>query len=153
MKSATKLVLTAAVLGTLGLAGMAKFVFASQSAPIVAMIPERLAEKSDGDGETNDDAQEAKKLRSLAKIPAEQAQQTVEAAEKIKATQVTLENDDRNLVYAVVVGQKEVKVDAGTGKILYTEALQNDKDDKDDKNDEHQTQPRSSIQLSFKDDN
>ncbi len=144
MKTSTKLVLGTTILGTIALSGIAKFVSASQPQSIVAMI----SEKSDGDGETNDDAQEVKKLQPLAKISAEQAQRTVEAAEKTKASRVTLENDDGNLVYTIVVEQKEVKVDAGNGKILYSEALQNGKDNKDS---EHETRPRSSVQVSSDD--
>ncbi len=33
-----------------------------------------------------------------------------------------LENEDGNVIYAVAIGQKEVKVDAGNGRVLYTDA-------------------------------
>ncbi len=109
--------------------------------------PSQKSEASDGDGETNDDLkdqQESKKLQSLAKITAQQAQQSAEAAEQGKATSVKLENEDGNLVYAVVIGQQEVKVDAGNARVLYMESLNSDR--KDDKNDSNH--PRSSIQVS-----
>lgn len=139
MKPSIKFILGTAILGTVTFGGIATLVSA-QPRSIVAIVPERLITEKN-DGEANDDIEDAKKLQAFAKISAEQAQRTVESAEKIKASRVTLENDDGNLVYAVVIGQKEVKVDAGNGKILYTEALQNGEDN------ETETYPRSSIQV------
>lgn len=59
----------------------------------------------------------------------------------VKVSRVKLENEDGSLVYAVVIDQKEAKVDAGNGKVIYTEAL-NHKDKKTE--DFH---PRSSVQV------
>lgn len=123
---------------------------APEKAPKSQLQANQLSQKSeasDGDGETNDDLkdqQEAKKLQSLAKITPQQAQQSAEAAEKGKAIRVKLENEDGDLVYAVVIGQKDVKVDAGNARVLYTESVNGDR--KDDKNDRNH--PRSSIQVS-----
>lgn len=148
MKTSTKLILAAAAISTLGLGGLAKLVNAAQTQAPVAVMPRAAqgVEKSDGDGETNDDVkeqQESNKLQSFAKINAQQAQQSAETVEKGKATSVKLENENGNLVYAVVIGQKEVKVDAGTARVLYTEALHHaQKDDKTDSN-----HPRSSVQV------
>ncbi|MGV0029006.1 PepSY domain-containing protein [Phormidesmis priestleyi] len=147
MKTPTKLILTAAAIATFGIGGLSKLVNATQTQSPVAVMPAaQVAVKSDGDGETNDDLkdqQEAKKLQSLAKITPQQAQQSAEAAERGKATSVKLENEDGNLVYAVAIGQKEVKVDAGNAHVLYTESVKGDR--KDDKNDSNH--PRSSIQV------
>ncbi|MEH2392138.1 MAG: PepSY domain-containing protein [Nostoc sp.] len=71
----------------------------------------------------------------------EQAQQVVEASVAGKASSVKLENEDGNLVYAVKIGQQNVKVDAGNGKVLYAENA-NQQDDKNEA-----TRLTSSIQV------
>ncbi len=106
----------------------------------------KIVRKSDGDGETNDDRQsqqEQAKLQSLAKITPQQAQQAAEThvGNGAKASGVKLENENGNLVYAVEIGQQEVKVDAGNGKVLYSENV-------DRENDENEaSRPQSSIQV------
>jgi uncharacterized membrane protein YkoI len=147
MNSSTKIALVAAVVGIVGLSGLAKIVSAAQTQPQqVAIMPQRdgmkMAEASDGDGETNDDVrdqQESIQLQSLAKITPQQAQQFAERVGGGKASSVKLENEDGNLVYAVVVGQQEVKVDAGNGKVLYTDKAGNEQNEG--------VRPRSSIQV------
>lgn len=107
-----------------------------------ASVRNQVAEASDGDGETNDDMkdqQESAKLQPLAKITPQQAQQSAEQVAGGKASSVKLENEDGNLVYAVVIGQQEVKVDAGNGKVLYT--------DREGSEQNESTRPRSSIQV------
>lgn len=106
--------------------------------------PTTTPEASDGDGEVNDDVeeqQEQAKLQPLAKITPTQAQKAAETAEGAKASNVKLENEDGNLVYTVIIGQKEIKVDAGNGKVLYAE--------NDNQNDEKDaaSRPKSSIQV------
>jgi uncharacterized membrane protein YkoI len=99
-------------------------------------------EASDGDGETNDDVkeqQESAKLQPLAKITAQQAKVAAETAQGNKASSVKLENEDGNLVYTVVIGKKEVTVDAGNAKVLYTEAANDETNEG--------SHPRSSIQV------
>jgi uncharacterized membrane protein YkoI len=153
MKTSAKLIVVGTPLGTLGLAGVARLVHAAQPQTPVAIMPEhrssqQIAQASDGDGETNDDAkeqaqeqQEAAKLQSLAKITPQQAKQAAEVAQKGQASSVKLENEDGNLVYAVVIGQKEVKVDAGNGRVLYTEAGNHEGEKTE------ASRPRSSIQV------
>jgi len=149
MKTSTKLMLTVVVIASFGLVGVAKWVDAAPSQSPVAVMKERAAqamEKSNGDGETNDDAkeqQESKDLQPLAKISAQQAQQAAETAEKGKATRIKLENEDGNLIYAIVIGQKEVKVDAGNGQVLYSEAMSGDLNDQT----ADRKRPRSSVQV------
>ena len=149
MKTSTKIILAAAFVGNLGFAGLSKVVSAKQLQSSIAIARQhhtvtKVAEASDGDGEANDDAQEqqeATKLQPLAKITAKQAQQTVEASMGGKAHSVKLENEDGNLIYAVEIGQQEVTVDAGNGKVLYVENA-NQQDEKNEA-----TRPKSSIQV------
>jgi len=169
MKTSTKLIMVGTLLGALGFTGVARLVQAAQSHTPVAIMPEhrsgnQIAQASDGDGETNDDTkaqagnhdketnddakeqareqQESAKLQSLAKITPQQAQQAAEAAQGGQASSVKLENEDGNLVYTVLIGQREVKVDAGNGRVLYSETG-NDRKDKETE----ASHPKSSIQV------
>ncbi len=144
MKTSTKIILAFSFVGTLGLAGLSRVLSAKQPESFVAIARQhhsatQIAEASDGDGETNDD--DAAKLQPLAKITAQQAQQAAEASVGGKAKSVKLENEDGNLVYAVEIGRQEVTVDAGNGKVLYTENG-NQEDEKNEAN-----RPKSSIQV------
>ncbi|MBP5975694.1 PepSY domain-containing protein [Brasilonema sp. CT11] len=149
MKTSTKIILATAFFGTLGLAGLSRVVSAKQLQSPVAIVRQhhsviQVAQASDGDGETNDDAQEqqeATKLQPLAKITAEQAQQAAETSVGGKASSVKLENENGNLVYGVKIAQQDIKVDAGNGKVLYTEN-DNQEDEKNEAN-----RPKSSIQV------
>ncbi|MFN7412907.1 MAG: PepSY domain-containing protein [Dolichospermum sp.] len=146
MKTSTKIILAVACVGALGFAGLSRVVSAKQLQSPVEIASQhhntiQVAEASDGDGEKKDDVQDAAKLQPLAKITAKQAQQAAEAAVRGKVKSVKLENEDGNLIYAVEIGQKEVTVDAGNGKVLYTE----DANQKDEKNEA--TRPKSSIQV------
>lgn len=117
--------LAIAAVGIIGLGGFGSLAYANQGQLNTMVDPQKIAEASDGDGETNDDAQEKQesaKLQTLAKITPQQAQQFAEANQGGKASNVKLENEDGNVVYAVAIGQKEVKVDAGNGRVLYTES-------------------------------
>lgn len=123
--------LAIAAVGILGLAGFGRLAYA-QGQPNTIVAPQKIAEASDGDGETNDDAQdkqESAKLQTLAKITAQQARQFAEANQGGKANNVKLENEDGNVVYAVAIGQKEVKVDAGNGRVLYTESANSEENE------------------------
>lgn len=133
-------IILAVVFVSLGLGGLAKTVDATQP-QFLAVIKSQIkvAEASDGDGETNDDFKESARLQAFAKITPQQAQQAVETAQKGKASSVKLENEEGNLVYAVTINRKEVKVDAGNGQILQVEGLNNEKDES--------AYPRSSIQM------
>ncbi|MBZ9715416.1 PepSY domain-containing protein [Deinococcus multiflagellatus] len=68
------------------------------------------------------DAQEDAQVRALAKITPQQATQAAQAAVPGAASSVKLEDEDGSLVYAVVIGQTEVMVDAGNGQVLHQEA-------------------------------
>jgi uncharacterized membrane protein YkoI len=136
MKTSKKIALATALMSILGVGAVVKIVDASPSSNSV-----QVAEASDGDGEINDDQQEDKKLQALAKITAEQAKQAAETSVGGKASSVKLENEDGNLVYAVEISQKEVKVDAGNGKVLYTENANQEN------NENEAPRPKSSIQV------
>jgi uncharacterized membrane protein YkoI len=152
MNNRTKIIVGITLLSTLGIGSLARAVMTTQVKSPVAVIssqhkPYQVAEamegEGDGDGEINDDAEEQKEsanLQSLAKISPQQAQQAAEKVIGGKASQVELENEDGNLVYSVIIGQKDVKVDAGNGKILYTD---NPNAETSEKN-----RPHSSIRLS-----
>lgn len=153
MNKSIKWILATAILGTLGLAGFARTVYATQSKPAVAIASQhhtstQLAEASDGDGEVPDDLeeqQEAAQLQALAKITPQQAKQAAETAQGGMASRVTLDNEDGNLVYTAIIGQTEVAVDAGNGKVLYTENLNQEEEANE------ATRPRSSIQVPYTD--
>ncbi|WP_373530717.1 PepSY domain-containing protein [Nostoc sp.] len=166
MKTSTKIALAAALMSILGVGAVVKTVSASpsQNSVQVAQVSDGDGEANDAteapeiknngvhntkiaqasDGETNDDQQEQqedKKLQALAKITAEQAKQAAETSVGTQASSVKLENEDGNLVYAVEIGQKEVKVDAGNGKVLYTENANQESDENE------ASRPKSSIQV------
>mgnify|MGYP001770787571 CR=1 FL=1 len=86
--------------------------------------------------EEMDEAAEAQADRNLARITPDQA---VQAAQQVLQTQatpktVTLGNENGHPVWEVVIGNEEVKVDAGTGQVLHREPLgqeaQNEEDGK-----------------------
>jgi uncharacterized membrane protein YkoI len=170
MKNSTKLIISASLLGALGLASAAYLVQAEQLKIPAAIVPEsrsgsQKTQASDGDDEIKDnllekvsdageevddnakeqanDQRESEKLEPLAKITAQQAQNAAETGHRGKSSSVKLENENGNLVYSVVIGQKEVTVDAGNGQILYTERLNQPEDKKAET-----SRPRSSIQIS-----
>jgi uncharacterized membrane protein YkoI len=73
---------------------------------------------------------EAAQYQKLARITAGQARSAALASVPGTATSVELENEDGNLVYGVTVktagGEKDVKVDAGNGKVLQVEQDEQD---------------------------
>jgi hypothetical protein len=143
MKISPKILAVSAAIGIIGLARIGSLAYASQGRSVAAPAQiMKLAEVSDGDSETNDDAQdkeESAKLQALAKITAPQAQRAAEANSGSRASRIKLENEDGNLLYAVTIGQKEVKVDAGNGQVLYIEAVNSE--------DDQTKHPNSSIRV------
>ncbi|HEV7595573.1 MAG TPA: PepSY domain-containing protein [Gemmatimonadaceae bacterium] len=73
---------------------------------------------------------EAAQYQKLARITAAQARSAALASVPGTATGVELENEDGNLVYGVTIkttaGEKDVKVDAGNGKVLQVEQDEQD---------------------------
>lgn len=150
MKNTTKIIVGITLLSTIGISSLAKSMSTSSVKFPVTTIsslhkPFSVAKAvgGDGDGETNDDIleqQEEANLQSLAKISPQQAQQIAENTIGNRASQVKLENEDGNLVYSVIIGEKDVKVDAGNGKILYIDHPNAETPEKN--------RPRSSIRIS-----
>ena len=145
MNTSKTVAITAALIGVLGFSGLMRSVYArSPQVDFATNQSSLVAEVSDGDGEVNDNTeerQEQAKLQPLAKITPLQAQQAAKTAVGDTVTKVKLENEDGNLIYSVIVGQKEVAVDAGNGKVLYAE----NNNQNDDKN--ATSRPKSSIQV------
>ena len=77
-----------------------------------------------------DEQAESVSYQKLARVTAEQARAAAIAAVPGVATSVELENEDGNLVYGVNVktsaGERDVKVDAGNGKVLHVEQDEQD---------------------------
>lgn len=124
-----------------GIGGKEVFVDA-ESGEIVKI--ENLYQK--GDREDIKEIAEALKLQKLATIPIQEALQVAENFAGGQAHTVQIENEDGNLVYEVVIKLQEIYVDAGNGKLLYTETVgQVNKMDN--------SQPSSSIQAATEDSN
>ncbi|MFC3832910.1 MULTISPECIES: PepSY domain-containing protein [Deinococcus] len=68
------------------------------------------------------DAQEQAQLQALARITPDQAKQAALAAVPGTVTSVMLGDENGSLVYEVLIGKTDVKVDAGNGKVLHQEA-------------------------------
>jgi hypothetical protein len=125
MKTSVKVSLIVAAVATIGIGSITKIVSASPNPSLIATSA----------------ASEGTKLQPLAKISASQAQQAAEAAQGKKASSTKLENEDGNLIYAVNIGQNEVAVDAGNGRILYTGNMAKEGAEAEG------SRPRSSIQV------
>ena len=140
MKLTPKVLFVSTFIGLLSMGGLARIVFAKPSTvAIVSQHPIHTLIANATQGESPHMGEDSH-LRSLAKITPEQAQQSAERAMGAKASHVELENDEGDLVYSVQIGKAEVKVDAGTGKVLYTEDHNSENEEK--------AHPHSSIRLS-----
>ncbi|WP_243094686.1 PepSY domain-containing protein [Thermus thalpophilus] len=75
--------------------------------------------------EYGNEDQESAAYQALAKVTAEEAVKAAQQALGTTAapTQVSLGNENGYLVWEVVLAGQEVKVDAGTGKVLHREAV------------------------------
>lgn len=144
MNNQLKIALVAGI-GTIGLVGIVhnSFAQASVNSPVAILQSHKVA---NSDGGIKDDAkgqQESAKLQQLAKITPQQARVVAEAKQGETASSVKLENEHGSVVYAVIIGQAEVTVDAGNGRILYTENNQ-----KNGNEGAEHTHIKSSIQAS-----
>lgn len=86
--------------------------------------------EEDDAAEARAEAAESARLQPLARVTADQARSAALAKVPGTATLVELENEDGNLVYGVVVrtaaGERDVKVDAGNGRVLHVETHEQD---------------------------
>lgn len=141
----TKLAVVATLAGVVGFAGVNRMVSAqSTQTPSAATAQQRPAETAEpnegsGENETANEQQETAKLQALAKITPQQAQQAASAAQPGQVSGVKLEDENGSLVYAVKIGQNEVKVDAGNGQVLYTETPNSEQNEAN--------RPKGSIQV------
>ena len=150
MKTVLRASIAFSLLSVVGLVGMTQIANAKRLP--MSMNPDQMIsmknDVGDGDGETKDDREEineGKNLQALAKITPQQAQQSAIVTTPGTVQQVMLENEDGNLVYAVTIGQKEIKVDAGNARVLYSEAADGKNEIENEKTDA--ARPRSSIQV------
>lgn len=82
-----------------------------------------IAVQSDDDSQA--EGAETSRYQAMAKVSMDEAIKAAQAA--LNTTQAparaSLENENGYLVWEVVIGSQEVKVDAGTGKVLHTEQV------------------------------
>jgi uncharacterized membrane protein YkoI len=88
-------------------------------------------------GERHDEQGEAGRLAALAKIDANQASAAAVAQVPGTVLKVALDNENGNVVYSVEVKTasnelKDVKVDAGTGKVLHVAVAGQDDDEEEE---------------------
>lgn len=103
------------LVGVLGIGGAVTVVNAQQNAqprPKSSIQVPKGSEQKD---------KEERSLQPLARISAQQAAAAAEQQYGGKATGVELDNEDGNLVYSVEIGDQEIKIDAGDGKVLYAD--------------------------------
>jgi uncharacterized membrane protein YkoI len=86
---------------------------------------EREDRKDGEEAEDRAESAESERLKSLARITPEQARDAALAQVPGTVKKVELENEDGNVVYGVEVktasGERDVKVDAGDGRVLHVE--------------------------------
>lgn len=143
------LIITIGLLGVGGLAvvaGTDNFTLAQSVRSTVAAENEtgstEVLDDKDDPQEELQEKQEAERLGPLAKITPEQAQEAAQAAQSGAVQAVELENEEGNLIYEVTIADTDVGIDAGNGKVLYTEPA-NGPDSEEAKS----TFPPSSIQV------
>lgn len=127
------LTITAAV-AALPLAGFALAQSAPKNAPVMTqplaqtqtrsaaqepMIKGSIMLPAEQKGVEVPDAEESAQYVKLAKITLDQARAAALAAVPGTVTSIQLEDKDGYLVYEVEIGNQEVIIDAGTGKVLY----------------------------------
>ncbi|CCI03018.1 PepSY domain-containing protein [Microcystis aeruginosa] len=106
--------------------GVSQLVWAQPSPVVLVAQHSKPEEVNDANEQQNSDLKEQQqilRLQSQARITLTQAIQKAEAAQGGSATSGELETENGSLIYAVSIGQKEVIVDAGNGRILATEEL------------------------------
>jgi uncharacterized membrane protein YkoI len=86
---------------------------------------ESKEDKKGEEAENKAEGAESERLKSLARITPEQAQAAALAQVPGTVKKVELENEDGNVVYSVEIktadGERDVKVDAGDGRVLHVQ--------------------------------
>lgn len=150
MNNSIKTTLAVLLIGSLGAGGIAVVaransgngehqVFISQG------VEEKVEMEDERESEANEELeekQEAARLQPLAKITTEQAKEAALQVQSGEVKEVELEAEEGSLVYEVTVGKTEVFVDAGNGKVLYTQGVDEEVDEATE-----QARPQGSIQV------
>ena len=128
MKTNEKIILGVLIVALLGIGGVFATAAVTHKNPVDFVSSIKVAD----DNEVSDaqEAQESAQLQNLAKISADDARAIALGAVDINVvgeiTDVELENEDGNVVYAVEFTKNgietDVKIDAGNGKILLIES-------------------------------
>lgn len=118
------ILLTVAVISALGVGGVVRNVYASQNQHPATPSEQALAQANLSDGEQPDaqeEQQEDAHLQALARITPQQAVAIARTVASGPVSQTSLDNEDGSVVYKLIIGSKEVMVDAGNGQVLETE--------------------------------
>lgn len=150
MKNKSYLALLAIPLAGLGIVG--SVALAASNAPTsyqsaqTAVVNQREA---DSDNEIPD-AQEQQMLQAKATITADQAKQAAQAKLGGTASSVQLEDEDGTVVYNVIIGNQEVKVNAADGTITKIEAAdtENESGDTEQMTTGHGNEPNDGATVS-----
>ena len=147
MNNSTKTALAVVIMASAGAGGAAVLAspWLDNTQQAQAVDRERVLEdevQESEDDEELDEQQEAARLRPLAKITPEQAQQSAQQFQSGEVKELELEGENGNLVYEVTIGETEIFVDAGNGEVLYTQGVNEKVDPATEA-----ARPRSSIQV------
>jgi uncharacterized membrane protein YkoI len=148
MNNLTKTTLGILLVGTLGFGGFCAVALATPNNSnhfIIQGIKDdkEMDETSEDSGTPEIEAtQENAQLQSLAKITATQAKEAALTVQNGQVHKLELKEEDGNLVYQVTIGTREVFVDAGNGKVLYTQGVNENLDEATE-----QARFHSSIQV------
>lgn len=95
-------------------------------------------EEEDGpEGSENESSEikEQEQLTGLAKITIEQAIAAARMQQAGSVSEASIEDEDGNLVYSVLIvtpaGMRDVKIDAGNGRVLFVDSNPDDEEDED----------------------
>ena len=124
-----KKLLSYALVGSLAAGGLGGAIFAQTSQPPVQKpsYTGSVAVQQDPNGGASE-AQEAQQYASLAKVSEQEAIAAAQQASGLSAqpSKVALENENGYLVWEVVIGDQEIKVDAGTAQVLHSDLVGNE---------------------------
>ncbi|OGC88893.1 hypothetical protein A2419_02600 [Candidatus Adlerbacteria bacterium RIFOXYC1_FULL_48_26] len=149
MKNKSLLALLAIPLAGLGIVG--SVAFAQSNVPTSQPTQTETVNQREVDSDTEiPDAQEQQMLQAKATITADQAKQVAETKLGGTATSIQLEDEDGTVVYNVVIGDQEVKVNAADGTITKIESAdtENDSDDTKQMTTGHGNEPNDGASVS-----
>jgi len=153
MKNKSYLALLAIPPAGLGIVGSVAFAQSNTSPTAQAQTQEIRTDLPDGKEEMDrevPDAQEQQLLQTKAKITADQAKAAAQAKVSGTVSGVQLEDEDGTVVYQVIVGNQEVKVNAADGSIVKIEAAdtENESDDTAQMTTGHGNEPNDGASVS-----